>query len=196
MCDYAELVKALRCCAEYEGCLKRDRFKSGFTCAHDLLNDAADAIEELLAMLPTREKLIDILSHYFQIGDSYTFELTRVKEAFELGTMSFEDFSEWDEENIADLADWILDKLQKTVKAALLAKDINVPDKNVGRWISVEERLPECGSLCMVLRFDYVTSTPFVDLLWFDGEWWNRIHHGNYAVTHWMPLPELPKEVE
>ena len=67
-------------------------------------------------MLPTREKLIDILSHYFQIGDSMTFELTRVKEAFAIGTMSFDDFSEWDEKNVADLADWILDKLQKAPK--------------------------------------------------------------------------------
>jgi len=50
MRDYAELVKSMRCCAEYEGCLKCDRFKSGFTCAHDLLNDSADAIEELLAL--------------------------------------------------------------------------------------------------------------------------------------------------
>lgn len=56
MRDYDELVKSMRCCAEYEGCLKCDRFKSGFTCAHDLLNDAADAIEELLKIGERRER--------------------------------------------------------------------------------------------------------------------------------------------
>lgn len=59
-----------------------------------------------------KEKLVEILSRYFQIGDSYTFELTRVKEAFAIGTMSFDDFVEWDEDNIDDLAEYILRNLQ------------------------------------------------------------------------------------
>ena len=63
------------------------------------------------------------------------------------------------------------------------------------KWIPVTERLPEDGERALVMRFDYVTNTPFYDLLWFDkGEWWNRRYTGNYAVTHWMPLPEPPKE--
>lgn len=62
------------------------------------------------------------------------------------------------------------------------------------RWISVEERLPENGTRCLVVRYDYVTDTPFVDMLWFDNSWWNRINSGDYAVTHWMPLPQPPKE--
>jgi len=121
--DYKGLAKDLRChtgnceynfaeCSLYSG-FDEDRFK---TCSEELAERAANAIDELLSMIPTREKLIDILSHYFQIGDSMTFELTRVKEAFAIGTMSFDDFSEWDEENVADLADWILDKLQKAQK--------------------------------------------------------------------------------
>lgn len=57
------------------------------------------------------EKLFEILSRYFNIGDSDTYELTRMKEAFELGTMTFDDFSEWDEENVADLASYIIEKL-------------------------------------------------------------------------------------
>lgn len=57
------------------------------------------------------EKLFEILSHYFNIGDSDTYELTRVKEAFALGTMKLDDFSEWDEENVADLASYIIEKL-------------------------------------------------------------------------------------
>ena len=61
-------------------------------------------------------------------------------------------------------------------------------------WISVKERLPENGTRCLVVRYDYVTNTPFVDLLWFDNSWWNRVNSGEYSVTHWMPLPEPPEE--
>lgn len=63
------------------------------------------------------------------------------------------------------------------------------------KWIPVTERLPDDGEHALVVRVDYVTNTPFHDLLWFDsGAWWNRHFKGDYAVTHWMPLPEPPKE--
>ena len=62
-------------------------------------------------------------------------------------------------------------------------------------WISVKDRNPETGSRCLVVRYDQVTKTYFEDILWFDnGNWWNRHYDGDYAVTHWMPLPDLPKE--
>lgn len=64
----------------------------------------------------------------------------------------------------------------------------------VRRWIPVSERLPGNASRCLVSRHDYVTGADFVDILWYDsGEWWDRQHAGDYAVTHWMPLPEPPK---
>jgi hypothetical protein len=56
-----------------------------------------------------REKLIALLGKYFDIGDSYAYNLTRVKTAFEVGTMSLEDFEEFDEETIADLADYLIE---------------------------------------------------------------------------------------
>ena len=61
-----------------------------------------------------KEKLVSILAHYFQIGDSYTYELTRVKEAFEIGTMSLDDFVEWNEDNINDLADYICQRFTES----------------------------------------------------------------------------------
>lgn len=51
--------------------------------------------------------LKEILMRYFDIGDSYHFELTRAKEAFEVGTMGLDDFQEWTEENVDDLVDYI-----------------------------------------------------------------------------------------
>lgn len=60
-----------------------------------------------------RDKLIKLLSRYFTIGNSYTYELIRVKEAFEVGTMTFDDFVEWDEHNVAILADWLIKALKE-----------------------------------------------------------------------------------
>lgn len=56
-----------------------------------------------------REKVMSALRNYFSIGDSYTYELTRVKSA----TISLYDFEEWGEENISDLCDYILRELRK-----------------------------------------------------------------------------------
>lgn len=56
----------------------------------------------------SKDKIMQILRNYFSIGDSYTYELTRVKSAFEIGTMTVDDFEEWNEENISDLAEYIL----------------------------------------------------------------------------------------
>lgn len=66
------------------------------------------------------------------------------------------------------------------------------------KWVPVTEALPEQGKRYLVIRFDKVTKTPFVDILWYDayGLWWNRLYKGNYNVTHWMLLPEQPKEGE
>ena len=63
------------------------------------------------------------------------------------------------------------------------------------RWIPANDELPENASRCLVSRHDYVTGANFVDILWYDsGEWWDRQNAGDYAVTHWMPLPE-PKNM-
>lgn len=56
-----------------------------------------------------REALIDYFSKWADIGDSYIFDLTRVKEAFAIGTMGLEDFQEWDEERITLLVDELLE---------------------------------------------------------------------------------------
>lgn len=58
--------------------------------------------------LTEREKMIEILSKYFSIGDSYAYNLTRDKAAFMCGTMGFDDFEEFDEETVADIADHLI----------------------------------------------------------------------------------------
>lgn len=77
----------------------RDRFSTGY--AKSFIDNAptVDAV-------PVCE-LKEILMRYFDIGDSYHFELTRVKEAFEVGTMGLDDFQEWTEEDVNDLVEYI-----------------------------------------------------------------------------------------
>ena len=55
-----------------------------------------------------REKLIELLSNYFDIGDSYAYNLTRTKTAFMCGTMGFDDFEEFDDETVSDIADHLI----------------------------------------------------------------------------------------
>ena len=55
-----------------------------------------------------RERLIQLLSRYFDIGDSYTYNLTRVKTAYDVGTIGLDDFEEYTEDDVANLADYLL----------------------------------------------------------------------------------------
>lgn len=57
------------------------------------------------------------------------------------------------------------------------------PDNNVG-WISVEERLPEPD------------NTEYIVCCEYHGKQCIEIHKGwnMHSVTHWMSLPEPPKE--
>lgn len=85
-----------------------------------------------------------------------------------------------------------LEAIREEQKAQIIA--MAAEDKP--RWIPVTERLPEQGKRYLVIRFDEVTKTQFIDILWHDAHdlWWNRLYKGQYNVTHWMRLPEPPKE--
>ena len=87
-------------------------------------------------------------------------------------------------------------KLAENIAADLIANGVTfATDKNVGHWIQVTERLPEEDGWYQVW-----TRTPFGGFKSFNkasfhnGEW-----HGSgwrwTNVTHWMPLPDAPKEV-
>ena len=64
----------------------------------------------------TKDKLKDLLMEYFEIGDSYSYSLTRVKSAFAIGTVSLEDFEEFDESVIDDIVEYLL-KNNVTIKS-------------------------------------------------------------------------------
>ena len=54
------------------------------------------------------DNLKDKLMKYFEVGrDSYFYVLTRDKSAFDYGTMSFDDFIEFSEEQVDDIIDFL-----------------------------------------------------------------------------------------
>ena len=71
------------------------------------------------------------------------------------------------------------------------------PAVSVPQWISVKGSLPENKTRNIVLRYDHVTKTHFVDILWFCGNGWfcNPLGSGaeDKSVSCWMPLPTPPK---
>ena len=73
------------------------------------------------------------------------------------------------------------------------AKDTNVPDKNVGKWIPVTEVVPSFPERVLVFLKPEPYAYTQIDT--------DRIRRGkwvrwNGCVTHWMPLPKPPKEVD
>jgi len=68
-------------------------------------------------------------------------------------------------------------------------------------WISVKDELPEKGVWVLVYLDESVTSGKYLGGRW--SEWeltWLGIHgcgccgdDSEDIVTHWMPLPKLPK---
>lgn len=75
---------------------------------------------------------------------------------------------------------------------AALAYIRHVPDTDFGKWIPVSERLPESGQhvLCVLKNggLDICQWCSF-DKSWSNDHDWCQ----EKDVTHWMPLPELPK---
>lgn len=97
----------------------------------------------------------------------------------------------------AELLECAADKIQELVADLGDADAMTEYWMKKNKWVRCKERMPEEGARCLVVRFDDVTNTPFLDILWFDGIWWNRMYKdcGDFNVTHWMPLPDAP-EVE
>ena len=74
----------------------------------------------------------------------------------------------------------------------------NIPAANAveqPRWIPVTERLPEDGE--RVLVFGGVTMyVAYYGRNRYGGESWHKLNSKSHycSPTHWMPLPEPPKE--
>lgn len=61
------------------------------------------------------------------------------------------------------------------------------------QWISVKDRLPEIGAPCLVTcHEERYTIAEYNGIKWTTL---NSIAYYHPIVTHWMPLPEAPKEL-
>lgn len=60
-------------------------------------------------------------------------------------------------------------------------------------WISVKDRLPEPLVDVLAFHVDEISGEREISIEWVnhEKEW---IYHHLGPVTHWMPLPEPPKE--
>ena len=73
-------------------------------------------------------------------------------------------------------------------------------DNNVGhKWIPVTERLPENIGLFLVIEKHWIDGSPCRRIAkWNTQDWFTADRKSKEItprVTHWMPLPEPPKEV-
>lgn len=71
----------------------------------------------------------------------------------------------------------------------------------MSEWISVKDRLPECGEKCLAVLNTIFGS--YVDLFIYTNDILTNepgfyciynLYYRMDKVTHWMPLPEPPKE--
>ena len=97
-------------------------------------------------------------------------------------------------ENFVNKTSFIPNKAE-FVAGHLLANGVtlqDVPDNDVGKWISVKDRLPEEFTNVLVcdVHDDYVGKWEYKR----NGIWDNEgFSFYSSDITHWMPLPQPPK---
>ena len=137
-----------------------------------------------------REKLIEILSRYFQIGDSYAYNLMRDKEAFAVGTMSLEDFEEFDDFTVADIVD------------NLLENGVIVPILRIGQkvWLLVRiyDSKKKTGGIevveCVISSFSVNQLNQFFTARYMDSE--ISIHPSEIGESVFLTYDEAEKALK
>jgi hypothetical protein len=80
-------------------------------------------------------------------------------------------------------------------EAADAIEELSRNTRELPRWIPVTERLPKYGE--RVLVFGGVTMyVAYYDKNRYGGESWHKLNSKSHYCnpTHWMPLPQPPKE--
>ena len=85
----------------------------------------------------------------------------------------------------------VLVKQREIVEYTISAlRQQDVTDKDVGKWISVKDRLPEEKQRVLVRCKTVGTTVGW--RLW--GEWMTDLGDGGSEVAYWMPMPEPPED--
>ena len=74
-------------------------------------------------------------------------------------------------------------------------EDTGLEPDEIPHWIPVSERLPEVNTRVLVWGKEHKEAVVAVfneDGIWAIAHGWGVV----YGVTHWMPLPQPPKEAE
>ena len=93
------------------------------------------------------------------------------------------DLREYADERKGELAN-LINRAADTIEA--------LSAKRTGEWIPVSEKPPETDGRYYVTRYDAVTRSVFVDILFYkhDSWWIDAIRVGDHEVIAWQPLPE------
>lgn len=67
-------------------------------------------------------------------------------------------------------------------------------EQDVPGWISVKDRLPPTRGYYLVCTYTAYYRTQCISKVFFDGKLWGSVRKRYTNITHWMPLPEPPKE--
>ncbi len=102
-------------------------------------------------MSELKEKIAEAIGNHISISDTYTYELTRVKTAFEAGTISLEDFEEWSDENVNNLAESIVGVLQP---------QLNDNQKIVLEWLKKQYHEPADWQFPLFILKNAITDMP------------------------------------
>ena len=91
------------------------------------------------------------------------------------------------------------DAIENTSKAYQMMAEAYEAEVTKQCWIPVTERLPEQGdplSICLIVggKYDQLSWYELCDFA--EGQFWIHDHLCDCHVTHWMPLPEPPKDGE
>ena len=126
--------------------------------------------------MDVREKLVELLAEYFNIGDSYAYNLTRVKSAFACGTVGLDDFEEFDDETVKDIASYLIDN-----------------GVTVQEWISVKDRLPEEYISVLGYMTDAGKFPPVRECYRVGNAFFFPALKENNPISYWCEIPQPPK---
>ena len=88
--------------------------------------------------------------------------------------------------------------IAKAGEAADAIEVLSKKETTTPRWISVEERLPNQNDgrlyICLIVGGEYDQLSWYELCDFAEGRFWTQESASECHVTHWMPLPEPPKE--
>lgn len=64
-------------------------------------------------------------------------------------------------------------------------------EQEITKWISIKEKLPEFDKDVLVLDYGTLKVAKYRKQFMSNRKYWDI--DGGSVVTHWMPIPELPK---